>query len=149
MSRGLGRIEFAMIHAIKNRGKPSSYADIVGALLQAIDREPRDQLNACRERSLRRALHNLVDKGVLIAMPGDRRGIRYSLHPADLTAEWASDYRAALNGNFEIAKAVAMAELMRVKPDQKIPPSADVMALAACVLRAAYEHLVLEKGQRS
>jgi hypothetical protein len=144
MSRGFGKIQLKMFNVLKNGGKPMSYADIVDALLTSIGHEPGGKLNASRERSFRRALHSLVDAGALIVLDDMGRGVRYSLYPADLSAEWAANYRAALNGDFEAARAVAIAMVRRLKPDGDVPSGADVMGSAGQMLQAAFVYLAAE-----
>jgi hypothetical protein len=134
MSRGLGRIEQGMIGVIKNAGLPMSYADIADALIRAsgINATEGQRLNASRERSFRRALRNLVKRGVLIELEGDKRSQRYFFHPDDVRGK----LREQLNGNWDAAIALIISTLRRIRPEGEIAAT-DVKVLARGILDAA------------
>jgi hypothetical protein len=84
LSRGLGKMQNALLATVRQHGKPMTFADIRATINEGIGRADRDaKLRASFERSLRRALHRLTSDPFLIAMgdggPGDRSAIS-SIH---------------------------------------------------------------------
>lgn len=83
MSRGLGRLQVALLSIIRRHAKPMTFAAIQADIKQQIGAGPEARLRPSFERSLRRALHGLVDHWHLITMgdggPGDP--LRYFIHP--------------------------------------------------------------------
>ena len=82
MSRGLGRLQNALVVTIRLRREPMTFADIRTFILQERG-EVGSKLCVSFERSLRRALHSLVRDKLLMIIgrggPGDPS--RYFLHP--------------------------------------------------------------------
>ena len=76
MSRGLGRLQSGLMGIIKYHGRPLTFAEIRGDNLPS----------PSRERSVRRALHKLVQNGMLIAMGDGGRAdpFRYFFHPVGI-----------------------------------------------------------------
>ena len=76
MSRGFGRLERGVMALIERAGKPMTFV----AIRAAMEAKLRPTFD---ERSLRRAVHRLTEKCMLIAMgnggPGDP--LRYFVHP--------------------------------------------------------------------
>jgi hypothetical protein len=76
MSRGFGRLERGVMALIERTGKPMTFV----AIRAAMETKLRPTFD---ERSLRRAVHRLTEKCMLIAMgnggPGDP--LRYFVHP--------------------------------------------------------------------
>ena len=140
MSRGMGKVEQAMVGVIRNAGRPMSYGDIAAALMQAvgINDFTERQLPPSRERSFRRALHNLVKQGRLIELNGNR-SVRYFFHPADLADN--STLAKQINGNWEAGVAVAISTLRRIRPDGALLASMDAQTLAKHILHTALHAL--------
>ena len=140
MSRGMGRIEQGLFNVIRNEGRPMSYADIAGVLMQAagINDFKERRLPTSRERSFRRALHNLVKRGTLIELNGNK-SVRYFFHPADLMNN--SKLAEQTNGNWEAGMAVAISTLRRIRPNGALPTSMDAQTIAKNILLAAFNEL--------
>jgi hypothetical protein len=142
VSRGLGKIEIGMLQAIKNIGRPVSYQDIVENVLQGIGINDFVgwRLAPSRERSLRRALHNLVKHGSLIEINGKRRQ-RYFLHPNDIAG--FAELRDQLNGDWDAGVAVAIAMIRRIRPEH-VPASINAQAIARHILRIGADAIELD-----
>jgi hypothetical protein len=86
MSRGLGKTQTALLLTIRLHGKPMTFAEIRASVRRHRDMQPDERLRPSFERSLRRALHRLVEEWELIAMGEGGRGepLRYFVHPTRL-----------------------------------------------------------------
>jgi hypothetical protein len=62
MSRGLGKMEQALLATIQLHGKPMTFSDLRAVINSANDTEPSARLRPSFERSARRALHRLTSK---------------------------------------------------------------------------------------
>jgi hypothetical protein len=95
MSRGLGKMQNALLWVIEHHGKPLTFAEICAewAELAKLDGIPFPadpaELRPSVVRSWRRALHRMVATSVLIALGDGRPGnpYRYFLHPVFIFGE--------------------------------------------------------------
>jgi len=77
MSPGCGKIQRALFNVIHASAEPITYAEIVGALLQASGvNDPTTKLSSDRERAIRHALKGLCDRGLLSTFGTGRPVIR-------------------------------------------------------------------------
>jgi hypothetical protein len=101
MSRGFGRLERGVMALIERAGKPMTFA----AIRADMETKLRPTFD---ERSLRRAVHRLTEKCVLIAMgnggPGDP--LRYFVHPL----------RIGMMRDQDAARAEAMQSALKADP---------------------------------
>jgi hypothetical protein len=83
MSRGLGKLQIALMASIRRHRKPMTFADIRAQIITDLDLKPNTKLRASFERSLRRALHKLSKKDMLLAIGdgGPSDPFRYFIHP--------------------------------------------------------------------
>jgi hypothetical protein len=78
MSRGCGEIQRMLFRSVADAGKPVTYGEIVGALLQASGvNDPTTKLRSDRERAIRRALKGLCDRDLLSTLGSGRPGDPY------------------------------------------------------------------------
>jgi hypothetical protein len=79
MSRGLGALQRVLWQTIRRHDRPMTFAEIRAEAIGGDDVE----LTASFERSLRRALHRMVEGGGLIAIGDGGRSDphRYFIHP--------------------------------------------------------------------
>lgn len=91
MSRGPGRVQRNLVATIRLHGKPMTFAEILEFIRK---KNPNYPLTNGRERSLRRALHQLVSDGVMIC---DGYPARYSFHLM-LLGMWGEDPPSFLEG---------------------------------------------------
>ena len=135
MSRGLGKVERALVDVIRHEARPMSYTDIAEAFMQAagINDFTERRLKPSTERTYRHALHNLVKREILLELAGDKRGKQYFFHPRVLPG--------LKNGDWGAAVALAIATIRGMKPG-KIPASADVKIITLQILKAAIEELL-------
>jgi hypothetical protein len=83
MSRGLGRLQRALIDLIRKHGKPMTFEKIQAQICVDVRAYPGTPRRMPLEGSVRRALHSLVDVGCLITIGGGGPSdpYRYFLHP--------------------------------------------------------------------
>jgi hypothetical protein len=83
MSRGLGRLQRGLWETIQQHGKPMTFEEMRAVIRQVFEMEDGAKLYPPFERSLRRALHRMVDNGGLIAIGSGGRAdpYRYFMHP--------------------------------------------------------------------
>jgi hypothetical protein len=117
MSRGLGKRQHALVDFILARGKPTTFADIRAMILEAND----GWIPSSYERSLRRALHRLVETEILIPIGGGGRGdpLRYFYHPIGIAFMEGKERRAALFAALEADPGGAEAADKSIRPKPK------------------------------
>ena len=101
MSRGFGRLERGVMALIERTGKPMTFV----AIRAAMETKPRPSFD---ERSLRRAVHRLIEKSMLIAMGngGPAAPPRYFVHPL----------RIGMMRDQDAARAEAMQSALEADP---------------------------------
>jgi hypothetical protein len=103
MSRGLGRLQRAILFFIRQHGKPITFGEIKTRILAESGAPPSDKMHPPFERSLRRALHSLVTSKGLIAIGDGGRAepYRYFIHPLFIGVMGESDEAHALQQALE------------------------------------------------
>jgi hypothetical protein len=116
----LGRIELALLTTIRLHGKPITFADIRSHVNEGRGVEPGAKLRLAFERSMRRALHQLVSKFLLVAIgdggPGDP--LRYFIHPLVIGAMGDTPEAHALKAVLEAdpgANEAALKFMLRIQ----------------------------------
>jgi hypothetical protein len=108
MSRGLGRLQNALLMTIRQHGKPMTFDEIRAEALGGRD----GRLSASFERSLRRALHRMAEDGgglIAIGDGGRAEPYRYFIHPLVIGMMGKTPEAAALQQALEADPGADMA----------------------------------------